>query len=191
MKLTLLLTISLYLVLSVANAQVGPPICLAGITPSVPTFSLASVVGVVADYTLFCTNPANSPPPTLFNMEFFLNVAVLNIGPWTLTQGPNTYPGTQSANTVFVPFVLYDTTQPALSFELHGAKVDPSLFGPSFVYLETVSFSGPISLEIANDPIQIVGRNADAPEMSTLVLAAGALATLLVRKQRFGYAHSS
>ena len=41
----------------IGNAQVGPIVkCAAGITPSVPTFSVSSTVGTVADYTLFCTN---------------------------------------------------------------------------------------------------------------------------------------
>jgi len=117
-------------------------------------------------------------------MEFFLSAAVLNTGPWTLTQGINTYSGTQFGNVVFFQAVLYDTTQPTLSFEIHGVQVNPSLWGVSFVYRETVSFSGNILPGFENDPIQVVGRNADAPEMSTLTLAAGALAALLVRKWR-------
>ena len=186
MKQIVLLATLLYLALSVANAQTGTSSCLTGITPSVPTFSLASVVGVVADYTLFCTNPSSaSPPPALVNMEFFLNTPVLDTGPWTLTQGPNTYLGTHPVgNAVFIPSVQYDTTQPTLSFELHGVTVNPSLFGPSFVYLEIVSIVGSITPEFSNDPVQTVGRNADAPETSTLLLAVGALAALFSRRRR-------
>jgi hypothetical protein len=164
------------------NAQIQPIDCLAGITPFVPTFSLSSTVGVVADYTLFCTAGRVSGPTVAENFTFFLNTTALT-APWTLTEASNTYVGTRGAsNEVFFLGVAFDTSKPTLSFEIHGMEVDPSTMPPGFTYFEDLAVSGPLTLNIVNDPIQLVGVNA-APEPSTFGLAGLALAAAIFRRR--------
>jgi hypothetical protein len=164
----------------------GSSSCLPGVTPAPPTFPLISTTGVVSDYTLFCTNTGFvSGPIASMNFDFFMNVTVLNTGGWTLTQGLNTYSGTFTpGNLVAFAGVAYDTNQPTLSFEIHGVKVNPSLWGPSFQYLEDFAESGPLSITFIGNPIQTVAFNANAPEPSTVSLAAMALGVVVLARRR-------
>jgi PEP-CTERM motif len=164
------------------TAQIQPIDCLAGITPPVPTFSLSSTIGVVADYTLFCSAGLVSGPTVAENVTFFLNTTALT-APWALTEASNTYVGTRGAsNEVFFLGVAFDTSKPTLSFEIHGMEVDPSTMPPGFLYLEDSSVNGPLTLNIVNDPIQLVGVNA-APEPSTFALVGLALAAATFRRR--------
>jgi hypothetical protein len=163
------------------TAQIQPIDCLAGITPSVPVFSVSSTVGVVADYTLFCTAGPVSGPTVAENFTFFLNTTALT-APWTLTEASNTYVGTRGAsNEVFFTSVAFDTSKPTLSFELHGMEVNPSTLPPGFPFREDFAASGALTLNIA-DAIQLVGVNA-APEPSTFGLAGLALAATIFRRR--------
>jgi hypothetical protein len=145
--------------------------CLAGVTPAPPTFSLSSTLGAVSDYTLFCTNTGFSGAPVAsLNFDFFLNGSLLTTGPWMLTQGLNTYSGSLIlSNAVQFLGVSYDPNQPTLSFEIHGMEVNPSTFPGGFVYEETSTIAGALSVGITN-PVQTVARNANAPEPSTILL---------------------
>src|SRR5215471_1091240 len=167
-----------------AQGQVSGSIhCLTGVT-SVPTFSLLSTVGVVGDFTIGCTNSGFSPgtPTGAENFSFFMNVTELNVGGWTLTQGPNTYSGALVlSNTLQFLGVTYDPNQPTLSFELHGVEVNPSLQGPGFVFREAASVNGPLPVSIDNAPDQIVAVNENAPEPATSGLCLLAIATLTAR----------
>ena len=165
-----------------STAQVPPIDCLAGITPSVPTFSVSSTLGVVADYTLFCSAGLVSGPTVAENFTFFLNTTALT-APWTLTEASNTYVGTRGAsNEVFFLGVAFDTSKPTLSFEIHGMEVNPSTMPPGFPLLRGFGANGPLTLNIVNDPIQLVGVNA-APEPSTFGLAGLALAAAIFRRR--------
>jgi hypothetical protein len=171
-----------------AHAQVAGSIdCLAGVTPAPPTFSLLSTVGVVSDYTLFCTNTGfvrGSVGQETF--DFFMNVPEINTGTWTLTEGANSYNGIFGpSNTVEFQNVAYDTNQASYSFELHGVEVNPSLWPAGFEYQEFLSVAGGVTLPIPN-PTQTVAFNADAPEPSTLWLAAVALGGVLLRRRANG-----
>ena len=169
-----------------ASAQVGTSIdCLPGITPAVPVFNPASTVGVVADYTIFCTNTGfnGAGPVASENFDFFMNVTELNTGAWTLTQASNTYTGTLAAsNQVEFLGVAYDTNRPTLSFELHGVKVNPSLWGPGFVFREDATIAGLVTPLFSSSPDLVVGLNS--PEPGTLALVGMALLLLSQRRHR-------
>ena len=148
--------------------------------PSVPTFSVSSTVGIVADYTLFCTNSFSEG---IFNtnFDFFLSTSELNTGVWSLTQASNTYSGTYvTATDIGFTGVTWDTGTPTLSFELHGVQVNPSASPLGYQYYETSSVNGPPLSQISND-LQLVAVNA-APEPSTFGLAALALAAAGIRR---------
>ena len=170
-----------------AHAQVpGTASFLTGVTPAPPTFPLINTVGVVSDFQLFCTNSGFiSGPIASLNMSFFMNVTELNSGGWTLTQGANTYRGTFiPGNTISFTGVTYNTNLPTLTFEIHGVEVNPSLWGPDFIYRETVGISGTLSVTLPPDPSQTVAFNANSPEPSTLLLAAAALGMVLLAGRR-------
>jgi hypothetical protein len=182
------LAVATLIAAAAAYAQVpGSSSCLPGVTPAPPTFPLISTVGIVSDYTLFCTNTGFvGGPVASLNFDFFMNVSPeLNTGSWTLTQGVNTYSGTFiPGNLVSFTGVTYNTNIPTLSFEIHGVEVNPSMWGPSFVYLETVTISGPLTVHLPVDPIETVAFNANSPEPSTMPLAGMALGVLLVARRR-------
>ena len=63
-------------------------------------------------------------------------------------------------------------------------EVNPSLWGPSFVYKETMSISGVLPVAIIGDPVEIVAFNANAPEPATTSLAAFGLAAAVLVSRR-------
>lgn len=145
-------------------------VCSTGITPSVPTFSESSTVGVVADFTLSCVNNPAGVGVFDVNFTFFLNDTILDTAAWSLTQGANTYSGTYAPpNEIAFTGVAYDPSAPALSFELHGVEVNPSAAPDGFPYYESLGINGDVSVPVFQ-PTQLVGENA-TPEPSALMLA--------------------
>ena len=101
-----------------------------------------------------------------------------------MTQGVNTYAGTfAAANQIDFTSVAYDTSQPALSFELHGVQVDPSASPLGYQYLETSGIAGVAGLGSISNGIQLVAVNEDAPEPSTFGLFSLALAAAGIRRR--------
>lgn len=150
---TRLVTLAVFAGMAYAGyAQTPLASCVPGVTPGIPLFSPSSTIGVVGDYTLSCTNIGFlGAPVASLNFDFFMNVSEINTGSWTLTQGLNAYPGSLfSSNTVEFLGVAYDPNQPTLSFELHGVEVNPSLWGPLFIYQETSTVAGSLSVNIPN-----------------------------------------
>ena len=182
---TPLVYLALFLsLLYTATAQIAPVAdCTPGITPFVPTFSLSSTVGVVADYTLFCTNTGfSSSPISSLNFAYTLNTTDLNTGAWTLTEGLNTYSGTLFlSNQIRFLGVAYDPNQPTLNFEIHGVEVNPSLLPGGFQYQEVVALNGSFVPTVLGDPVELVAMNEITPEPITLSLAALALVALSIR----------
>ena len=115
-----------------------------------------------------------------------MDAPVLNSGGWTLTQDANSYRGMFiSTNGVNFTGVAYETSLPTLRFELHGVEVSPIAQGPIFIYTETVSVSGAVSVTLLRNPSQLVAVNAESPEPSTLLLAAAALGMVLLARRHW------
>jgi hypothetical protein len=180
MKLTRLL-----LPLLLGSASFAGTLCSTGVT-SVPTFALTATTGFVGDVTVDCTNTGFGGTGIVgtVNFFFFTSVPLLNIGPWILTQGSNTYTGVFFAsNQVRFTGVSYDQNLPAVNFEVSGIEVNPSLSPPSFQYHEDISINGNVSLPL-DVPDLRVAVNADSPEPATLPLAMSAACALLAVYRR-------
>ena len=148
--------------------------CNAG-AASIPVFNPSSVSGAVGDYTLDCSG-GTPGSPTLMNFSSFMNVSVLNTGGWILTDGVNNFAGMLVVGNL-VEFLSVPFNPPGaghLRLQVENIFVNPSVLPPGSQFLEDVTVFGPLSITIV-DPIQVVAVNA--PEPSTLLLAAMALGT--------------
>ena len=63
--------------------------------------------------------------------------------------------------------------------------MSPIAQGPIFIYTETVSVSGAVSVTLLRNPSQLVAVNAESPEPSTLLLAAAALGMVLLARRHW------
>jgi hypothetical protein len=161
----------LFLVPALFGATIN---CTAGVT-SVPVFSLSTTVGQVGDYTLNCTGSASG----VLNVDEFLNVPILNLGGWEITDGVNFYPGTLILSNV-VDFGNVNFNVP-LTLTVENIFVNPSLEPAGFSFNADVSLSGAPSWSIPN-PIQEVGVN-ETREPATLSLVGLAFGGLFLLRR--------
>jgi hypothetical protein len=151
--------------------------CNAGVT-SIPVFNPSSTSGAVGDYTLDCTG--GTPGTTPMNFTSFMNVAVLNTGGWTLTDGVNNFAGTLVPSNV-VEFLSVPVNPPGLghlNFKVEGIFVNPSMLPPGAEFREDMTIFSPVfSITIVNS-VQTVAVNA-APELGTLPLTSMALGVII------------
>jgi hypothetical protein len=109
-----------------------------------------------------------------------MNVAVLNTGGWTLTDGVNNFAGTLVPSNV-VEFLSVPVNPPGLGhldFKVEGIFVNPSMLPPGAEFREDMTIFSPVfSITIVNS-VQTVAVNA-VPELGTLPLTSMALGVII------------